>query len=205
MAIPTKKKQFMKACKVKLLFLILGIIVAGTDMRADPGIRSHDVYVQLFGSSNIVSVNYDTRFGGSTVFGWRAGIGFSLSGFNQPKTFSFFPDPRSGISMPLGVNALFGKHTGKFEIGVAITPSLASYQERVTEHDDEGNHHTRYIGPTTWHGSCAYGIDLGYRLQKAKGFMFRVGLSPCLDVNKSGICPNALSLIPYLSFGYTFR
>lgn len=206
MAIPTTKNQTVNPCKIKLMCLTLGLIIAGIlDLKADSATHSHNVYVDFFGSSNIVSVNYDTRFGGSQVFGWRAGIGFSKSGFNQPDSYSFFADPRSGISMPLGVNALLGKHTSKFEIGIGITPSLASFRKSVSEHDDKGNHHTRYVGPTTWRGSCAFGIDLGYRLQRADGFMFRAGLSPCLDVSKSCIWLNILSFIPYISFGYTFR
>lgn len=173
------------------------------NMRADAKImRSHNVYVDLFGSSNIVSVNYDTRFGRSSVFGWRTGVGCSRSGFNHPDRYAFIPDYRLGISLPLGVNALFGKQTSKFEIGVGITPSLAAFWETVTEHDDKGVH-TRYVGPNIWRGSYAFGLDIGYRLQRKNGFMFRAGISPCLDVNKTCVSIHMLSLLPYLSFGYT--
>lgn len=191
----------MNTYKVKSLCLMLGIILFGIEMRADSDIHSHNIYVDLFGSSNIISVNYDTRFGGSSVFGWRAGVGCSVSAFDH----HFFPNYQPGISLPLGVNALFGKHASKFEIGVGITPSLAAYRKSVEEHDDEGNHITRYIGPTLWRGSYALGIDLGYRLQRANGFMFRIGLSPCLDMNKWCVSIHMLSFLPYISFGYTFR
>lgn len=200
---PSKENQMMDYCKIKLLFLILGILVIGIDMRADSEMRSHNVYVDLFGSSNIVSVNYDARFGGSSGFGWRAGVGYSASGFNHPNRYGFLPDYRSGISLPLGVNALLGEHVHKFEIGVGVTPSLAAFRESET--DDFGDHLTHNVGPSLWRGACAFSIDLGYRLQRKNGFMFRAGISPCLDVNGTCVSIHMLSLLPYLSFGYTFN
>ena len=55
-------------------------------------------------------------------------------------------------------------------------------------------------------GYFAFG-NIGYRYQKPKGFLFRVGISPKFDFgDKNGIDSyvGILSLIPYLSFGYSF-
>lgn len=197
-----KKNQMMDYCKIKLLFLILGVLVIGIDMKADSEMRSHNVYVDLFDSSNIVSVNYDTRFGGSSVFGWRAGMGYSLSRFEGYK--GWLGNYREGISLPLGINALFGKRASKFEVGVGLTPGIYSYRDSrlVIGENYQGNED---FGPESWRGSCALGLDLGYRLQRKKGFLFRAGISPCLDINSDMISFNFLSLYPYLSFGYTFK
>lgn len=195
----------MNSFTIKLLFLIVGITVFGMEMRAESDSRSQNVYIDFFGNSNVVSVNYDSRFGRSAVFGWRAGVGFSQSGFYHQNRYSFLPVYRSGVSLPIGVNALFGKHTSKFEIGAVITPSLAAYRESVSEHNENGGHITYDIGPTIWRKTCAFSLDLGYRLQRENGFLFRAGISPCLDVNKTCVSIHMLSFLPYLSFGYTFN
>lgn len=190
--------------RIKLVCLIIIVITMmgfGTT-RTEAGNRLQNLYLGLFDSSNIVSVNYDSRISDTSAFGWRAGVGYANSHFNQPKSHRFF-DYRSGVSLPIGINALFGEHIHKFEIGVGVTPSLAAFRESVT--DDFGDHLTHDVGPTLWRGACAFSIDLGYRQQRDNGFMFRAGISPCLDVNGTCVSIHMLSLLPYLSFGYTFR
>lgn len=196
----------MKSPKFKLILLLIVMAAFGIEMRAESEPRSHNVFVDFFGSSNIISVNYDTRFPGSPVFGWRAGVGYSQSKFRGDA--GWFGNYRKGISLPLGFNALFGKQASKFELGVAITPGLYSFRDsrRVFEEREHGWYEGHEdFGPTTWRGACAVGLDLGYRLQRKRGFLFRVGISRCLNINSDGIYLNLLSFIPYLSFGYSFK
>lgn len=189
---------------IKHIILIAAILtMMGMWMSAEAGNRQQNVYVDLFDSSNVVSVNYDSRFSNTSVFGWRIGVGYSRSGFNHPNRYAFFPDYRPGVSLPLGINALFGKHSSKFEVGVGITPSLAAFRESVTVRD-EYSELIYDVGPTSWCGACAFGIDMGYRLQRDNGFMFRIGISPYLDVNETCVSMHGLSLVPYLGFGWTF-
>lgn len=195
----------MNCGKIKFILIIIGFAIIDFSIKAENANRYNNIFVDFFGNSNLVSVNYDSRFGRSAVFGWRAGVGFSQSGFYHQNRYSFLPVYRSGISLPIGVNALFGKHTSKFEIGAVITPSLAAYRESVSEHNENGGHITYDIGPTIWRKTCAFSLDLGYRLQRENGFLFRAGISPCLDVNKTCISIHMLSFLPYLSFGYTFN
>ncbi len=84
--------------------LLLFIIVAafGIEVKAESG--AHNVFVDFFGSSNIISVNYDSRFPGTSVFGWRAGVGYSESRFEGHG--GWFGNNRPGVSLPLGINAL---------------------------------------------------------------------------------------------------
>lgn len=194
----------MSCGKIKFI-LIIGFAIFDFSIKAENANRYNNIFVDFFGNSNVVSVNYDSRFCRSSVLGWRAGVGYSLSGFNHPNRYSFLPDYRSGVSLPVGVNALFGKYTSKFEIGAVITPSLAAFRKSVTEHNDNGDHITYDVGPTLWRGTCAFSIDIGYRLQRENGFLFRAGISPCLDMNKTCASIHMLSLLPYLSFGYTFN
>lgn len=196
----------MRLNKFKLIFLVIIMAAFGMNMRAESETHSHNVYVDFFGSSNLISVNYDTRFPKSSVFGWRAGVGFSLSAFSGYgcEAFSY----RKGISLPLGVNALFGKRASKFELGVAVTPGLYSFREsrRVSEERENGwfEGHEDF-GPTIWRGAYTMGLDLGYRLQRKNGFLFRFGISPCISMNSDDTYINLMSFIPYMSFGYTFQ
>lgn len=195
----------MKSHKFKSIILIIVMAAFGIDLRAESEPRSHNVYVDFFSSSNIVSVNYDTRFPKSSVLGWRAGIGFSHSCFDGDG--GWLGNYRPGISLPLGINALFGEGKSKFELGLAITPGLYSFRNSREVRGENYDRHEDF-GPTTWRGACAVGLDLGYRLQRKKGFLFRVGISRYIDMNSDMISINVLKLlipIPYLSFGYTFK
>ncbi len=167
--------------------------------------RSHNVFVELLGANDFVSVNYDTRFPGSPIFGWRAGISFSS--IQRDKLFGSGGNSDAlcpGISVPLGVNALLGRRASKFEVGVRVSPGLYFYQNKHHYHDFNSEW-SEYYGPRRTLFGCCFGLDVGYRLQRRSGFFFRVGLSPALDVTKNFTSFHLLSIIPSLSFGYTFR
>ena len=146
----------MKSHKFKLIILIIVMATLGIDMKADSKPRSHNVYVDFFSSSNIVSVNYDTRFPKSSVLGWRAGVGYSHSRFRGDG--GWFGNYRPGISLPLGFNALFGDGKSKFELGLGITPGLYSFRDSrmVVEERAHGMYKGHEdFGPTKWRGACA--------------------------------------------------
>lgn len=197
----------MKKCVACLLALIAAFVPSAVCAQ-EKSQHSHNVYVELFGGSDFLSVNYDTRFSGSTIFGWRAGVGFSAMLFDSEDKW-FTGEHHVGVSVPLGVNAIFGKHASKFEVGIRVTPGLYTWQ------DDyywlEGSE----SGPNDWvvyseadrkyQFGCSFGIDVGYRLQRPNGFNFRIGLSPNISVNAKCVSFSVLSAYPYISFGYTFR
>lgn len=164
-----------------------------------------NVYVDLYNGSNVFGVNFDSRFPNSSIFGWRIGVGYSQSLFPGYDHNYYCP----GISIPFGVNALLGENKNKFEVGIGVTPGIYSYQCRMyfMGGDENGNFYkgTKPCGPQSWRAGCAISIDLGYRLQRPKGFFFRAGLSPCLDINSKVISLHLWSFLPYLSFGYTFK
>lgn len=163
----------------KILLLFFLIITLQANARSDEHSRVNNVYVTVFESINIVSANYDTRFPGSSVFGWHAGIGYN-------------PFDSGGVSLPVGVNAILGSRASKFEIGVNATPYL--------------NRDYEYIDSYKWKCGLAVGANIGYRLQRKNGFFFRAGLSPTYGLKDSldsfGLL--FINILPYLSFGYTF-
>lgn len=165
-------------------------------------VNPHNVYVELFEASNIVSVSYDTRFPDSKVFGWRAGVGFSACPYDWPIEYW------TGLSFPVGVNALFGNRASKFEIGIGVTPGIYARKAELEyvywpDRDYYCSWGERAV--MRWYGACSFSLDLGYRLQRQSGFGMRVGLAPCMSVTSECLAPHLWSFIPYVGFGYTFR
>lgn len=112
-----------------------------------------------------------------------------------------------GINVPIELNCLIGKSQkkSKFELGVGV--NLGIYEHAVGYSLECGGP----TDPSTIEKDCMFGYfafgNIGYRYQKTKGFMFRVGISPKFDFGgKNGIDSyvGVLSFIPYLSFGYSF-
>ncbi len=97
-----KRWQLLAAEGMRWLLLSMAIAVLGIEVKAESG--AYNVFVDFFGSSNIISVNYDSRFPGTSVFGWRAGVGYSESRFEGHG--GWFGNNRPGVSLPLGINAL---------------------------------------------------------------------------------------------------
>lgn len=192
------KKYMTKPDMRKFLLLFILLVPFGSKSKADEQNRTHNVYVNFFESINIVSVNYDTRFSGNSVLGWHGGIGY-------------IPFDFGGVSLPVGVNAILGRRASKFEIGVTFTPCLSAWKESESVMSIEGNtfhKYTNYYGPIKWKVGFVAGLDIGYRLQRKRGFFFRTGLSVPVVGRNIYINPLAIafmSLIPYFSFGYTFK
>ena len=162
----------------------------------------HNVFLEFFGPANIIGVSYDTRFPGSQVWGWRAGAGFS----DAPLDGAL--DYQPGISVPLGVNGIFGKWASKFEVGAFIAPGLYFHQDTDFYCYCDGDacyDGSARLGPVKCRPGCSLGLNLGYRLQRRGGFAFRIGWSPSIFVNSGGAYLNLYSLFPHIGFGYTFR
>lgn len=180
----------------KFLLLFILLVAFGSKSKADEQKRTHNVYVNFFEPAiNYVSVNYDTRFPKDSVFGWHAGIGYTPINFG-------------GVSLPLGVNAILGSRSSKFEIGVTVTPYLAAWKESELVMGMEENtfyKYTNYYGPMRWKGGVAVGVNLRYRLQRKSGFFFRTGFAPAVCRDIESIALFFMSFIPYFSFGYTLK
>lgn len=186
---------------VTIALVAMSTACFGEDAAA--GGRSHNVYLNLFESSNYINVSYDTRFGNSEVMGWRVGLGYSTCYVGD-----YYFKHRPGISLPLGVNALFGHRASKFELGLGVCPGLYAFRQSKYVYDQGPDYDYSYYedyGKTKWRGACTFSLDLGYRLQRRSGFGLRVGFSPSVSVWNSVWRLQIMSFIPYIGLGYTFR
>ncbi len=173
----------------------------------EPQTVKRSVYLELGGASSLVGVNYDQRFKPGSKWGFRAGLAYSAP-FHESQIF-FYRGGENLIAAPIAVNGLFGKKNSYFEAGIGFNLGLS------ISHDD-GIEKIVYEGPDgpyteyriNSHKTCDFYsdmfIDLGYRYQTRKGFMFRAGISPAMLLSGGGMDLFSFMLRPYLSFGYTF-
>ena len=156
-----------------------------------------NVYAELMGASDVAGISFDSRFTSGTPFGYRVGVslgtGRGLLHYGVDKN-------HFAVGIPLEINAIFGKSASKFEIGIGTSIGVSS--------------HFRYsatvVGPDSYttgksvvsHFYYRMFADIGYRLQRKNGFMFRVGVTPTFSFGGSylSLFPG---IVPYVSVGYT--
>lgn len=80
----------MHFLKIKQTFPIIAILLLGSGTRTEAGNRQQNVYVDLFDSSNVVSINYDSRFTNTSEFGWRVGGGVFTKWIQSSKSIWIF-------------------------------------------------------------------------------------------------------------------
>ncbi len=159
---------------MKKLFLVLFGVISITTIRAqsdniEGSSTSKSVYVELLGSGLAISANYDSRFNGTKGLGYRVGLGFvPLKG-------------ATALTIPLGLNAIFGKRYSFFEAeftATILTTSNGKFNGKSAS--------SVFIYP-----------HIGYRYTKpTRSFIGRIVVGPMFYGGE---------VIPYagLSFGYT--
>ncbi len=137
------------------------------------------IFIELLGSSPLLSLNYDMRLKRhhNDGLGFRAGFGLgSLVESDYIKTPRYF-------SIPIGVNYIVGPKTHGFEAGIGYTAQFLT----STPSD-------------AWKPRSLARLNLGYRLQPLNdGFLFRSYWSP--NFSKKEFFPGWAGV----SFGYSFR
>jgi len=99
---------------MKKVILVLGcfMVLASANAQSESGETSgttKSVYAELLGSGLAISANYDSRFSGNKGLGYRVGLGFvPLKGATT-------------LTIPFGVNAIFGKRYSFFEAEFTAT------------------------------------------------------------------------------------
>jgi hypothetical protein len=193
----------MKSLKT---LLIVFLAASQTAMAQQDESTQKSLYVELLGASNLIGVNYDSRFKPNSPWGYRVGLGYTYS-----KNYNMFSGSNSlkGVDVPLEANYLLGKKRSKLELGLGL--NLGYYTEKydvwtlkkVSEEDGIPYYTTEYAGEdshSTW-GYYFFG-NIGYRYQPSHGFQFRAGISP--SFNFGGKHAVTKSIFPYISFGYVF-
>ena len=193
----------MKSLKT---LLIVFLAATQTAMAQQDESTQKSLYAELLGASNLIGVNYDSRFKPNSPWGYRVGLGYTYS-----KNYNMFSGSNSlkGVDVPLEANYLLGKKRSKLELGLGL--NLGYYTEKydvwtlkkVSEEDGIPYYTTEYAGEdshSTW-GYYFFG-NIGYRYQPSHGFQFRAGISP--SFNLGGKHAVTKSIFPYISFGYVF-
>lgn len=193
----------MKSLKT---LLIVFLAASQTAMAQQDESTQKSLYAELLGASNLIGVNYDSRFKPNSPWGYRVGLGYTYS-----KNYNMFSGSNSlkGVDVPLEANYLLGKKRSKLELGLGL--NLGYYTEKydvytITNIGEEGGityYTTEYAGEdshSTW-GYYFFG-NIGYRYQPSHGFQFRAGISP--SFNFGGKHAVTKSIFPYISFGYVF-
>ncbi|HVZ95535.1 MAG TPA: hypothetical protein VG847_01570 [Chitinophagaceae bacterium] len=159
---------------MKKLLLILTGVISITSLKAqsdnpESGVTTKSVYAELLGSGLAFSANFDSRFNGTRGLGYRMGLGVvPLKG-------------NTALTIPFGLNAIFGKKSSFFEAeftATVLTSSSGKFNGK--------NASAVFIYP-----------HVGYRYTRpAKSFIGRVCIGPMIYGGE---------IIPYggLSFGYT--
>ena len=165
------------------------------------------VYLEFVGASIPVGVNFDTRFPNSH-FGYRVGLAYTIGGIGEVSEDNCMKDEEiRGINIPLELNYLLGNSQKKSRLELGIGVNMGLYEHAEGYSLECGGP----MEPSTIEKDCMFGYfifgNIGYRYQKRKGLLFRVGISPKFDLGGECGIDNyigILSFIPYLSFGYSF-
>lgn len=186
--------------------LILCVAVAQSAMAQQVENTQKSMYLELFGASNMVGVNYDSRFKPNSPWGYRVGLGYTYS-----KNYGLLSGSNSirGVDVPIEANYLLGKKRSKLELGLGV--NLGYYKEKydtwdlkeIGKEDGITYYESIYKGEDSrslW-GYYCFG-NIGYRYQPSHGFQFRAGISP--SFNLGGKHAVSKSVFPYISFGYVF-
>lgn len=198
----------MKKWLASLLMVMFAIVPAlgQTD-------HGYNFYGQFIGNSTGFGVGFDSRFAHSSKFGYSVGLAYTDITWDNYDVGYADGCARwinsKGLTIPLEVNAIFGKRASKFEIGIGLTAYLI--------HKDDSKSYSRWINneygvPFGEISSSSYksgfrpnvsgSINLGYRLQRKSGFFMKLGLSLVFgDFDCSPF--DGVWLLPNVCLGYT--
>lgn len=188
---------------ILFLFLITSLTLAASDgtnirqRKSEKDTRTHGIYVELLGASNMVGIAYDARLKLGSSFGYRVGASYAYG--SNSSIFSGSSSIR-GFSVPLEVNYLLGRRKSKLEIGLGL--SIGIYNEKSSWWEVDS--YTEHELSETKFGYYLF-ANIGYRYQGHRGFMFRTGLSPSFNFNDKHGLSKTPRFYPYISFGYAFK
>ena len=158
-----------------------------------------NVYVELMGASDIAGISFDSRFTPHTPFGYR--VGFSL-GTGRGLLHYGVDKNHFAFGVPLEINAIFGKHASKFEIGIGTNLGVCSYRwYSATVTGDNEYTMSKSVKSYFYYRMFA---NIGYRLQYSNDFMLRVGVTPTFPFGGNHYQSLYPGIVPYVSVGYTF-
>lgn len=172
----------------------------------------HALSLDLGGTSSGIGIAWDARFKKGSPWGYRAGLGW---GYQEETTFL---GPKSSIrfyNLPAEVNYLMGKRRSKLELGAGLQFSLFNSHVGFYQFHIDQEQQSVYLVKTGEEKRNQFKTNLtltvGYRHISKKGFLFRAGLTPMLQLTDKWVSANykeykrgTIFIAPYLSFGWAF-
>lgn len=163
----------MKTFKI---FVVVCLVVVSMPVFAQ---STKYVGVEFLGASTGVGLRYDQRFSGNSGFGFSAAIAYAHGDDSAYSKGSGMDN----ILIPVEINYLTGEGNSHFEAGFGMM---------------NGRYH---MPDNTSYGYYFY-LNLGWRYQLPKGFMFRVGISP--SFGKGSHYVEKKAFYPYIGLGWSF-
>lgn len=156
------------------------------------------VFLELLGNGGLYSVNFDMRTERGKKGGWGFRAGIEYLRLSVKDTVNNSAASVFALGIPWGMNYLFGKKNGFFELGFGATYFLLKLNSQsndlVLDETIGLNSDSIKLNEAIIAGT----LNIGYRYVPAKsGIMFRATFTPLFAAN---------SFIPYigLSIGYKF-
>ena len=181
--------------KLIFLFSFLSISLITQAQSNAGGKTSKLFYAEAGGPGVLFSANFDSRFKPDTRvgLGFRAGLGFTIvDQTTVTQTGTGYPNynyrTRSIVTVPLGINYLFGKPTSPniFEVGVGFT--VLSKKASILSYNDYKER-----------GLLGH-FEFMYRRQPVDGgFSWRIGFTPIINTD-GDVFP-----FPAVGLGYSFK
>ena len=167
------------------IILITILLFAATSLFAQ---KTRHISVEILGAQNTVGINYDSRFKGTYGLGYRVGIGYGYG-----RNSGWFDESIKGVGVPLELNYLLGKKNSKLELGFGASLGIYRVKGEVAYYNNLEWYSDRYntyekVSESYYYTSsgCQFGYflfgDIGYRYERAGGFMFRIGVCPLILV-----------------------
>lgn len=194
----------MKRKTIAITLLLLSVLTVSAQEEI---VRGKSVYLEVFGPSNYIGVNYDARFSKNSKWGYRVGFGFGYSSSSDPLGDA----STRAYSVPLGVNYFVGNNKHNLELGLGVNVGLYNNHDYIMEgiYGNDAAGKPQLLGvksvPTkeTKFGMFGFGT-VGYRYTAKKGFQFRIGVTPARIIAADNIYDRKTVLMPYISFGKAF-
>lgn len=184
-----KNSLIIKYFILLLTFLFFFDATAQSSQRIEESkTRKKNIFIGLFSSNNLMSINYDMRFSKKKENGLGFGLGFGYTPYVKNFTLAKY------ISVPVEINYLIGKrkHFGKIGLGYLYNYSWTDLL--FTTNSDE---------PFFWESKEHYVyVPVAYRFQAIeKGLFLELVVNSAVSKDLTGI---NMEIFPGLNIGYSF-
>lgn len=167
-----------------------------------------NLHLELFGGSNGIGIQYDSRLKGNSGWGYGLGAGWGLA--YSSSDFFGYEKHIHNISLSPRINYLLGRRNRKLELGFGVSlgyqfgsEEYDKYDFRVGETGQYEVHKVGHVKESRDMMNYFFFGNVGYRRQAPRGFLFRVGVAPFFGFEDSHSI-KGFGLSPYLGFGWSF-